>query len=379
MKICRLLELRAAGSSKTPPGGGRLTTGMLSKMLDWPAFQENGREMSEAVVVAAPVPHPTTNFAPVWLMNALGYAAHEGIDLSIEIAGTPKNAANTVMSGQADATFINVVFTLLARDRGDPLRPFYAFVRSQNRAFSVPRESGIRSLGELRGKTIGLHYDDPELFDFACATLRSEGVDPKADVEFVTLPGTPLDAPRMAAAIREGEVQAVWQLDVLAGFMAGEGVHLRLLPAPAIDRLTPSSCLNALDATLAARPAVFGALGRSLAKATLFALVNPRAAIEIVWERYPDARPAGRETQAMRRELAALEVRLAGHRIERAPDPRWGAITAGEMAAWQDFLLATGAIATRRDPAAYFSNALVSIYNDFDPAPVIAAARAHPA
>ena len=195
----------------------------------------------------------------------------------------------------------------------------------------MPRESGIRSLGELRGKTIGLHYDDPELFDFACATLRSEGVDPKADVEFVTLPGTPLDAPRMAAAIREGKVQAVWQLDVLAEFMVGEGVHLRLLPAPAIDRLTPSSCLNALDATLAARPAVFGALGRSLAKATLFALVNPRAAIEIVWERYPDARPAGRETQAMRRELAALEVRLAGHRIERprihdgarSPPERW--------------------------------------------------------
>jgi hypothetical protein len=37
-----------------------------------------------------------------------------------------------------------------------------------------------------------------------------------------------LDAERIAAAIRAGEVDAVWQLDVLAGFMAAEGVPLRL-------------------------------------------------------------------------------------------------------------------------------------------------------
>jgi NitT/TauT family transport system substrate-binding protein len=329
------------------------------------------------IVVSAPVPQPTTNFAPIWLMDALGYADDEGLDLRIELAGTPKDAADAVISGSGDLTFINIVFTLLARDRGVPLRPFYAFVRAQNRSFSVPCDSTIRSLADLRGKTIGLYYNDPELFEFACAALRGVGIDPLADVTFVTLPGTPLDAERMAAAIRSNEVQAVWQLDVLAGFMAAEGVPLRLLPAYAIDRLTPSSCLNALDANLAARPDAFAALGRSLAKATLFTLTNPAAAVHLMWERYPGAAPHsdGSRARAFKRELAALEVRVANQRVDQAHGAQWGAITEAEMAAWQDFLLETHAITTRRAPSSYFSNAFVATYNDFDPAPIIAAAR----
>jgi NitT/TauT family transport system substrate-binding protein len=329
------------------------------------------------IVVSAPVPQPTTNFAPIWLMDALGYAADEGLDLRIELTGTPKDAADAVISGSADLTFINIVFTLLARDRGVPLRPFYGFVRAQNRSFSVPRGSTIHSLADLRGKTIGLYYNDPELFEFACAALRGAGIDPQSDVTFVLLPGTPLDAERMAAAVRDNEVQAVWQLDVFAGFMAGEGVPMRLLPAPALDRLTPSSCLNALDANLAARPAAFAALGRSLAKATLFTLTNPAAAVQIMWDRYPGAAPqsAAKRKQAFKRELAALEVRVANQRIDQAPGAQWGAITEAEMAAWQEFLLETRAITTRRAPSDYYSDAFVATYNDFDPAPVIAAAR----
>jgi NitT/TauT family transport system substrate-binding protein len=331
----------------------------------------------ERFTVLAPVPHPTTNFAPVWLVEALGYARKEGLDFRIVIAGSPKDAATGVENGHGDTTFINIVFTLLARDRGAPLRPYYAFVRTQNRSFSVPEGSAVRSLTDLRGKVIGLHYDDPELFEFAKAGLRGAGVDPDKDVAFKTLPGTPLDAPRMAAAIREGYVDAVWQLDVLAGFMEGEGVPLRLLPSDLMDPLTPSSSFNALDESLQRRPEAFGRFGRALAQATLFALTNPEAAIRLMWERYPDAAPSRGEDRerAFRRELAALKVRLKGHVIEAAPVPKWGAISKGEMAAWQDFLLNTGAIRTRRPPEAYYSDALVDAFNAFDPASIVAEAK----
>ena len=322
------------------------------------------------------VPHPTTNFAPIWLLEALGYATEDGLDLTIECLDNPKAAVEAVIAGRSDTTFVNIVFTFLARDRGVPLCPYYAFVRGQNRAFSVPQSSPIKSLGELRGQTIGLHYNDPELFEYACAALTAAGVDPKREVEFKLLPGSPLDAPRMAAAIRTAEVQAVWQLDVLTGFMEAEGVPLRLLPSAALDLLTPSSSFNALDKNLEARPEAFGALGRAVAKATLFALTNPEAAIRLLWKHYPSgAPPAAEREQAFRRELAALKVRLAGQRIEGSSDPRWGAITEKEAAAYQEFLLGTGALKTRRDPAVYFSNDLVPYFNDFDSAPVIEAAR----
>src|ERR1700678_4578658 len=112
------------------------------------------------IVASAPVPQPTTNFAPIWLMDALGYSEEEGIDLRIELAGTPKDAADAVISGRGDLTFINIVFTLLARDRGVPLRPFYGFVRGQNRSFSVPCERSLADwqLSARASKQIGLAH-----------------------------------------------------------------------------------------------------------------------------------------------------------------------------------------------------------------------------
>lgn len=328
------------------------------------------------LTVLAPVPVPTPNFAPVWLAACLGYAAEDGLDLAIECVGTPKDAADGVAVGRGDATFVNIVFALLARDRGVPMCPFYAFVRTQNRAFSVPADSPIRSLAGLRGKTVGLHYNDPELFDFACVALRGEGVDPLTEVTFRPLDGSPLDAERMAASVRSGEVDAVWQLDVLTGFLAAEGVATRLLPAPMIDRLTPSSSFMALDATLAAQPEAFGVLGRALAKATVFALTNPEAAIRTLWQAYPESAPAPDQADtAFRRDLAALRVRLAGHRIDAAPIPRWGAISEREIAAWLDVLLATKAIAPPRPVREWFSDALIDMFNAFDPEPIVAAAQ----
>lgn len=325
------------------------------------------------LTVLASVPHVTANFAPIWLAKDLGYTAAEGLDVAIGIAGSPKDAVEGVIAGRGDLSFVNIVFSFLAYDRGAPYRPFYAFVRRQNRSFSVPEASPIRNLGELRGKVIGLHYDDPELRAFARAALVGAGIDPDRDVVLKPLAGSPLDAPRMAEVIRSGDVAAVWQLDVLSGLMAGEGVPLRSLPAPEIDGLTPSSCLEAMEHALAERPAAFAAFGRAVAKATLFALTNPAAAVRTLWRHHPDAGPAPGEdpTHAFRRELAALEVRLASQRIEGAPDPRWGAITEREVAGWQDFLLSARAISTRRSPSAYYSNAFVEEFNAFDPTEVI--------
>jgi NitT/TauT family transport system substrate-binding protein len=240
----------------------------------------------------------------------------------------------------------------------------------------VPAGSAIRSLSDLRGKVVGLHYNDPELFDFACAALRGAGVDPLVEVSFRPLDGSPLDSTRMARSVRDGDVDAVWQLDVLTGFLAAEGVPTRLLPASAINRLTPSSSFMALDRTLAAKPEAFGALGRALAKATAFALENPAAAIHTIWRAYPDSAPAPEQAEAaFRGELAALTVRLAGHRIETGTVPLWGAISERDIDAWQDFLLETKAIGTRRPARAWFSDALVGAFNAFDPEPIVTAAR----
>ena len=320
----------------------------------------------ETVRVMVPAPQHATGFAPIWLVKALGYDTAEGIAVDYDLAGSgsPKAAVEAMIAGRGDMAFVNIVFALLALDRGTRLLPFYGFVRKQNRSFSVPRESPIRTLAELKGRVVGLHFDDPELREFAVAVLVAAGLDPARDVRLEPLQGGPLDAERMARALREGAVDAVWQLDIFTGLMAAEGVELRHLPAP-IDRLSPSSTLMAMEGTLAARSTVFGALGRAVARATLFAIGDPEAAIRLVWRDFPSARPQPGEDEgkARRRELAALKVRLDGQRIDDQPVPKWGAITAEEIEAWLAFLRGAGAVSSRLAARDCFHDALVPAFN----------------
>jgi NitT/TauT family transport system substrate-binding protein len=326
-----------------------------------------------ALTVLAPVAYVPAVYAPVLMAQSLGYAAAEGLALDVIGCGSPRQSIEGCLAGDGIG-FVNMVFNFLIRDRGGKFRSFFSIARKQNRSFTVPEASPIRRLADLKGKTIGLHF--PDLVDFAHAALAGEGLDPARDVRFVELPGSPLDADRMVAAARAGEVDAIWQLDSNFGLFETAGLPLRRLPAPVIDRLTPAACLYARDDLLAARPLAYAALGRAVAKGTLFAMTNPEATVRLLWRDVPEAQPrAGDEARVMRRDLAVLRHRLDLSGIADAPDPRWGAITLGEVERWQDAMLRTKAIAGRRDPREYFTADLVGRYNDFDPATVVEQAR----
>jgi NitT/TauT family transport system substrate-binding protein len=216
---------------------------------------------------------------------------------------------------------------------------------------------------ELKDRTIGLHFDDPELRQFAEAVLVEAGLNPAQDVRLEPLLGGPLDATRMAGAVQERLIDAVWQLDIFTGMMEAEGLLLRHLPA-AIDQLSPSSTLIAMASTLQQRSAVFGALGRAVAKATLFAMSDPEEAIRLVWREFPNARPqSGNEQQAWRQEVAALKVRLNGQRIDDQPVRKWGAITEAEIKGWLAFLRKARAISGPLAAPNCFHDELVLAFN----------------
>jgi len=326
------------------------------------------------IKILAPVPYVPAGYAPVLMAQSLGYAAEEGLDLQVIGAGSPRLSIEGAVAGEGIG-FVNMVFNFLMRDQGHPFRSFFSIARKQNRSFAVPVDSPVRSLSDLKGKVIGLHF--PDLLEFAHAALASESVDPARDVRFVPLPGSPLDEDRMVASVRAGEVQAIWQIDLNYGLFATAGLPLRRLPAPVIDQLTPSACLYARDDLIAAHPETYAAVGRAVAKGSLFAATNPEATVRLLWRDVPQGRPsAGDEARVMRRDLAVLSDRLTLSRPEHAPDPRWGAIMIGEIERWLEFMLATGAIKNDSNRHEYFTSELVSRCNDFDAQKVIEQARA---
>ena len=332
----------------------------------------------EPVTLLSPFPHLMPPVAPLALIGPLGYAAQEDLDVTIESCGIPSAAIEGVIEGLGDATFVNAVFNFLYRDQGHPFFAFSCYVRHQNRTFVVSETSDATSLQDLRGTTVELFAIDH--LPFARATLMADGIDADKEVKFnVYRHKDSFQADEMVNALGCGEIKSIWLLDVMVGHFPVAGVPVRSLPATLVDRLTPSACLFTTDSRMRERADVLGRLARAVAKGTVFCQTNPTAAVRLLWEHVPEARPApGDEDDAFRRDLFALKARLENQRVDNTPDPRWGVIDDEGMAAWQDFLLETGEIQTRLPLGEHYTNDLVGTINDFDPAPVVEQARSHP-
>jgi NitT/TauT family transport system substrate-binding protein len=171
----------------------------------------------------------------------------------------------------------------------------------------------------------------------------------------------------MAAALRSGEIKAIWLLDITYGLLAVEGVKVRRLPSKAVDALTPSSSVCTNDEVLAKRTEDLARLNRAIARGTVFAHANPDAAIRLVWKYEPRARPApGEEQRALERDRIGLAVRLQNHGIEDPNKPNLGGVAASEVEAWRDFLFDTKAISKKLPATDYFTTATLGLANDFD-------------
>jgi len=130
---------------------------------------------------------------------------------------------------------------------------------------------------------------------------------------------------------------------------------------------------------LSQRKEAIAGVGRALAKVTTFALENPEAAVRLMWRHEPCTHPPASELdRVLRRDLAIMKARLSSFRIDPGDrDQRWGAIEGTEISAWQDFLMASGAITQRLDPASVYTNELVDRFNRFDARRIKDDARAY--
>jgi NitT/TauT family transport system substrate-binding protein len=330
--------------------------------------------------VSLPVP-PYAIMAHILLADSLGYAEEEGLRLSINIVDGPDTAIEGVGEGQFDVAVGNAVFAFRMRDRGVPVRAFYSTCRAVYRSFAVLTDSPISTVPELRGRRIGTDF--PDLLDLAFPTLRDEGLDPENDVTFlprsIPIPGvapTPAELERIA----NGELDAIWVLRCGYEMLVADGLPLRRLPTRTLDGLTPSELLYANDDMLLGSPDALAGFGRAVAKASVFCDANPEAAVRLVWEHYPDARPApGDEEKALRRDVAGLRGRTERGGLQYGRDPSWGSITKDEVQGWEDFLLANGGIERRHALDEYVERGLVDAFNDFDPGVITAQASRWPA
>jgi hypothetical protein len=262
----------------------------------------------------------------------------------------------------------------MGRAEGLPMLAIGSKARRAHRYFAVMRESPVGKLSDLHGKMIACDF--PHIQPLADAALAEESVAP-GEFNWVPWHGSGMQIQDMIEPLRRKELDAVFIMDWTDGDAIARGLKLRHLRSKLLERIRVSSCYWTTEAKFADDENVLARALRAIQKSLVFSFANPQAALEAMWETYPETKPpTGLRHAVLQHDMGVLRACLEPMRIDRQdPDPRWCAIPAEEMIAWQDFLLRSDALHRKLDLKHLYTTALVARINNFNAEEIRTAAR----
>lgn len=310
------------------------------------------------------------------LPKALGYFQQEGLDVNFAGAAGSQPALQMVLSGNGDVATVQPITLFQLRPKGAHVKAFYTFVR-HNWFYPVVIEgSPIKSLQDFKGKRIGVQSMGASMIPFMKLVLGDAGLDSERDVTFVGTGG----GAGAAALLAQGKVDvlALWSAQYAAMENAGFTLH-KFVDVSPIKDMSFAVSFVARDEWLRDNPKVAVGLGRSLARATLFAMTNPEATVRHHWAMFPQSKPTGvDDATAMRGALHELKDTLSFMRIDNATVKKWGMTTRDEIKEYAKVLQRAKLV--EGDPGKlddYFTADFIDAINAFDEKKVIEQARAY--
>ncbi len=261
--------------------------------------------------------YPNPDHAGIYMAQKLGYFRDAGLDVSIDTPSDPAAPIKQVAAGRTDLAISYEPEVALAHEQGLDVVAVGALVDRPLTSMIWLKKSGIKGVGDLRGKTVataGIPYQDAYL-ETILARANLAPSDVKAvNVGFGLLP-----------AILGGRAQAI-----LGGFRNVEGVDLRLrgkdpvvtpvdrLGVPSYDELV----LVVNRARLAEDPEAIRLFIAALSRGTSAAVKSPDATTKALLEanRNLDPKLTAAEVQAT---LPLLEQSDPAHPYGYMDPARW--------------------------------------------------------
>lgn len=302
---------------------------------------------------------------------ALGYWKEEGLDVSVTSVEGSVAGMQQLAAGNVTVVSLGPEEIVIGREKGIRIKGFYVQARETIFRLVVPADSEIQSVKDLKGKTIGVPSLASGSVPFARALAASAGLDPEKDVRFLA---TGVGAPG-ALALQQKKVDAFGLWDTLQASMENSGLRLRRLDLPIVHEMLGQT-LAASDEFLAASPEVLVGVARGIAKATVFGLANPEAAVRIHWKLYPASRPqAGDDARLLKDALHVFNARFDLQRVDTREDRRFGI---GSPAQWEKLraIYKEQKLVQGTVPAAdLYTPQLVDAVNRFDAPAIVRQAR----
>jgi NitT/TauT family transport system substrate-binding protein len=315
----------------------------------------------------------TSATTPFAIATKMGWFKAEGIEVEVVPLPGSTDCVKQVATKEMMFSIPSVEPLAIGRPQGVKAKIFYTAYQGNIYGIAVPAESPVHSFADLKGKNIGVISMSSAGVVIARALAAAHGLNPDRDISIVVAG----EGAQTAAMVKGGQVAALSQYDTQYALVENAGVKLRMLDTKDIDRF-PSNGFLALEESLKTRRKEAVALARGYAMGTVFAIANPEAAVRILYEVYPQTKPTGKdEATAIRDDLKVIQARLVNWKLEKAGVKKWGENSESNYAAYVDFLLKWGVIKEKVDGRDLVTNELIDEINRFDPAPVLAEAKAY--
>lgn len=306
-------------------------------------------------------------FQTVGENKRLDYYHKEGCDIEIVNMSGASQTLQAVASGSADVSAVSPVafLNVYAKNPNIDVVFAYCWLRQAHWSVVVKPDSPLKSLAELKGKTIGIRNQGDTGYIGARAMLSEIGIDPDKDVEWAPIgEGGPA-----GEAIYRGRVAAMAFWDGGIARIENAGFALRHLPnTPGMQKLF-GNAYAVRKSTFADNRDLLTRFFRANAKSTVFAHANPELSIRLHWEVYPESKPKGKtDAEAMAEALHVVNARkdkwLPG---PGQTDKRFGAMSKDE---WEAQVKFVGLEDKIKDVSPIFTTALIDDVNKFDRAAI---------
>lgn len=305
------------------------------------------------------------------LPQALGYWKEEGLDVNFTSVEGSAAGLQQIGSGNIHVVSIGPEEIVIGREKGVKIRGFYVQARQTIYRIVVPADSPLKEVADLKGKTVGVPSLASGSVPFSKALIASVGVDPEKEVKFLAVG---VGAPgRLALQQKKVDALALW--DTLQASLENSGLAVRRLDTPFVKEMLGQTIAAREDFIEENRDVLVG-FARGIAKATVFGLANPEAAVRIHWKMYPQTKPQGvDEAKALKDAVHVFNARFDLQRVDNREDKRFGAATVAQWDRLKTILRDQGVIKGTVEPADHWNGSLVDEINKFDRAAIERAAR----
>jgi len=326
----------------------------------------------EKITLAQGIPQLTPAFAfSSSVPTELGFFKEEGLE--VEVATTPGTAAamQLVVGKRVDVAMGNPIGAMIAIQKDADVIVYYTSQRGDIFGIGLPESSGLKSLKDLKGKSIGVSSFASGGTNYAKGLLSQAGL---AENEY-NLVEVGVGA-RAVQALKSDQVQALSLWDEVYVQMAQIGIKMsKVIQDPRAGQFLGASLVVSRD-DLVKRRKVFVGLARAIIKGQIFHENNPEATVRIHWKVYPQSAPRdGVTDEEVKKAVEVIKIHTDMQSRNAGGTGRFGDMPREGLEKFQEYLVATGVLPGPIDVGRYATNDLIAEINDFDADAVAKMAR----